>query len=211
MRDVDEIISRIESRLEALQLKAATASKRAGLSPDGIRNIQRAKDDPKRKGVNATTIRKLAPVLHTTEAWLMTGVHEPNSFDDDAPRERRVPVVGYVGAGSETHFYAVAQGDLDDVAAPDWATDRTVAVEIRGESLGALFDRWLVFYDDVRSPVTSDLVGQICVVGLVDDRVLVKKIKRAKRGLFDLISNNEPPIEAVSLSWAARVLGMQPR
>src|SRR5262245_1928367 len=88
----------------------------------------------------------------------------------DRDPDHVVRVVGYVGAGAEAHYYAVAQGDLDEVAAPA-VTDSTVAVEIRGDSLGALFDRSLVFYDDVRSPVTADLVGKLCVVGLPDDRI----------------------------------------
>ena len=42
----------------------------------------------------------------------------------------------------------------------------TVAVQIRGHSLGALFDNWLVFYDDVRDPPDESLVGRMCVCGL---------------------------------------------
>src|SRR5579864_2755297 len=32
-----------------------------------------------------------------------------------------VPVVGFVGAGAEAHFYAEGQGPFDEVAAPDGA------------------------------------------------------------------------------------------
>lgn len=136
-------------------------------------------------------------------------------FPEDGPgfgaERHTVRVVGYVGAGEAAHFYAVAQGELDEVPAPDGATPETVAVEIRGNSLGELFDRWLVFYDSVRRPVTSDLIGQLCVVGLPDDRVLVKKIRRGHNGLFDLHSNTEEPIKDVAIEWAARVKSMVPR
>jgi hypothetical protein len=130
---------------------------------------------------------------------------------ETAPGLPVVRVVGYVGAGAKAHFYAVAQGDLDEVAAPEGATAETVAVEVRGSSLGALFDSWLVFYDDVRRPVTSDLIGKLCVVGLADERVLVKKIKRAHDGLYDLVSNTEDPIKDVPIDWAAKVKIMVPR
>jgi hypothetical protein len=40
--------------------------------------------------------------------------------------------------------------------ARDASTDSTVAVEIRGESLGSFFDRWIVFYHDVRRLVRAD-------------------------------------------------------
>lgn len=141
--------------------------------------------------------------------WLLTGKgqkqgREPTRVD------RTVPLVGYVGAGAETHF--LPSGELDRVPAPEGSTDDTVAVEIRGESLGSFFDRWLIFYDDVRRPVTSDLVGKLCVVGLEDGRILVKKIQRSKaRGLFHLLSQTEGPILDVPIEWAARVKNMVPK
>lgn len=123
-----------------------------------------------------------------------------------------VPLVGYVGAGAEAHYYATGDGDYEMVPAPEGATVDTVAAEVRGESLGPLFDRWLVFYDEVRSPVTPDLIGRLCIVGLPDDRVLVKKITRARSpGLFNLLSNTEEPIRDAEIAWAARVRNMVPR
>ncbi|WP_207633223.1 phage repressor protein [Devosia aurantiaca] len=123
---------------------------------------------------------KLAAALQLNPSALAAGRLEPIDHTADESQQGTVPVVGYVGAGAEAHFYALSDGELDRVPAPDGATPETVAVEIRGESLGPLFERWLVHYDDVRSPITQDLVGQLCVVGLPDDRVLVKKIRRAK-------------------------------
>jgi hypothetical protein len=126
--------------------------------------------------------------------------------------ERTVPLVGFVGAGAEAHYYDRQQDELDRVPAPDGMSPETVAVEIRGESLGALFDRWLVYYDQVERPVTPELIGKLCVVGLADGRVLIKKIQRSKaRGLFHLISNTEAPLTDVAIEWAARVTSMQPR
>jgi transcriptional regulator with XRE-family HTH domain len=123
-----------------------------------------------------------------------------------------VPLVGYVGAGAAAHFYADSQGEIDRVAAPDDATKDTVAVEIRGESLGELFDQWIVYYDEVRAPVTQDMVGRLCVVGLPDDRVLIKKLKRSRTpGFFHLLSNTEAPILDVEIAWAAKVKSMVPR
>jgi hypothetical protein len=133
---------------------------------------------------------------------------------DAAPnQERSVPLVGYVGAGAEAHYYALSHGELDRVPAPDNASENTVAVEIRGNSLGPVFQSWLIYYDEVRSPVTSDLLGRLCVVGLPDDRVVVKQLKASKNpGLFDLLSNvNEEHIRDVPVLWAARVKTMVPR
>lgn len=123
-----------------------------------------------------------------------------------------VPLVGHVGAGAAAVLFSDGQGPFDEVDAPDNANDSTVAVEVRGESLGALFDRWLVYYDDVRDPPGGDQIGQLCVCGLADGRILVKKLKRGQvDGTFTLISNVEPPIYDVYVDWAARVKAMQPR
>jgi hypothetical protein len=138
---------------------------------------------------------------------------DPSGVGVHSDPQTTAPLVGYVGAGSEAHFYAVNQGSfLDEVPAPQDSTARTVAVEIRGDSLGSLFDRWIVFYDDVRSPVTHDLIGQLCVVGLPDERVLLKKIRPgSKEGLYRLLSEREPEIRDVSIDWAAKVKNMVPR
>jgi hypothetical protein len=141
-----------------------------------------------------------------TPEWLLTGRKPFPSDEPEQPPARKVRVVGYVGAGAEAHLYAVAQGDLDEVDPPPGLTEDTVAVEIRGDSLGAFFNRWLVFYDDVRRPVTPDLIGELCIVGLEDGRILIKQIQRSKtEGLFNLISSTEKPIADVAIEWAARV------
>lgn len=131
---------------------------------------------------------------------------------DRSDAREQVPVVGYVAAGAHAHYYAEGQGNFDEVPAPEDASPATVAVEIRGESLGSFFNEWLVFYDDVREPVTPDLIGRLCVVGLADGRILIKKIKRSQSpGLYHLLSQTEEPILDVEVLWAARVKSMQPR
>lgn len=132
-------------------------------------------------------------------------------FDGEAPSTvtaSTVPLVGYVGAGGEAQF--LSGGERDHVPAPEGSTERTVAVEIR--SPGADLDRWVVFYDDVHRQVRPDLIGKLCMIGLEDGRILLKKIAKSRaRGFFHLISENEPPILDVSIEWAARVKTMTPR
>lgn len=126
-------------------------------------------------------------------------------------RARTVKLKGYVGASGEAFYYRLADEDLEEVRAPDNATDQTVAVEVRGKSLGPALESWLVYYQDVRSPITPDLHNQLCVVGLADDRLLVKRIER-RGGKFVLVSNNgEPDIENADIEWAAKVTALLPR
>jgi hypothetical protein len=128
------------------------------------------------------------------------------------PEKRKAQVKGYVGAGSVAHFYALSDEDFEEVDAPLDATDQTIAVEIRGKSFGPLMDSWLVFYDDVRAPVTADLLNEICVVGLADDRILIKQIKSDGNGGYNLISNSgEDVIYDAEIEWAAKVTNMRPR
>jgi len=157
------------------------------------------------------TIRpKLAKLLGVNESALRGPITEFEIVDEpDAPDESQRPmvrVVGYVGAGAEAHFYAVSQGDLDEVPAPEWAGAHTVAVEIRGSSLGPLFNGWLVYYDDVRQPPTADLLGKTCVVGLDTGQILIKKLVRGRAlETFDLISQDDEPIRGAAVDWAAEV------
>jgi transcriptional regulator with XRE-family HTH domain len=120
---------------------------------------------------------------------------------------REVPVVGYVQAGSTAVAYADTQGPLEMISGPDDATPNTVAVLIRGDSLGPVFSGWYVFYDDVRTPPTEDLMGELCVVGLPDDRVMIKQIKASRTaGRYHLFSQTaDQPMTDVEVSWAARV------
>lgn len=125
----------------------------------------------------------------------------------------RVKIKGYVGTGDKAHFYAVADDDFEEVDAPGGANDQTIALQIKGKSWGPAMDSWLVFYDDVRSPVTPDLLGQACVVGLADDRILLKVIRSNGKGGFDLHPNSttEKVIRDAEIEWAAKVVGMRPR
>lgn len=128
----------------------------------------------------------------------------------DAPMMR---VIGYVGAGAEAHFYAVSDEDYQEVPRPADASNKAVALEIRGKSWGPLMESWLVYYDDVRAPVTSDLLNRVCIVGLADDRILIKEIRSNGNGGYDLYPNTttDEVIFDAEIEWAAKVVGMKPR
>ena len=208
-----QILTRIDRRLRETGLSERAASLRAGLSADAIRSVRRQLKEGRQRGISTETLEKLAPVLSTTPEWLLSETGAESGLADlqEDPENTTVPVKGYVAAGALAHFLPLDETEFDRVEAPQGATPETVALEIRGESLGALFDRWLVFFDQVRSPVTPDLIGKLCVVGLADGRVVVKKLKRAGDGLFDLLSNTEEPVRGVAVEWAARVKTMAPR
>jgi len=223
-----EILARIDQRQKVLKNAGEKYSGRAVSlaatgSPDTIRSIRRGIAEGTQTGISTETLRKLAFPLRTTTQFLLNGSGSADVDEVDGSHiesdaimlaggeHATVPVAGYVSAGAQAVFIPLPAGELDRVAAPPNATAQTIALEIRGESLGEMFDRWLVFYDEVRSPITPDMIGKVCVVGLPDGRILVKKVKRARDGLYDLLSSNEEPLRNVVIDWAARVTHMGPR
>lgn len=124
---------------------------------------------------------------------------------------RKSSVVGYALAGGDTITFADGQGPFDEVDAPTGATEKTVAVRIKGTSLGRPFDGWLAFYDDRRDPPDASLYGQLCVCGLADGRVMIKTIRQGSGGRHHLESLTEPTMFDVKLAWAAEVIEMRPR
>jgi len=56
--------------MDLTESKAATM---AGLSDSAIRNMRRAVKQGKEQGASIKTLDKLAPVLDTTSAWLLSG------------------------------------------------------------------------------------------------------------------------------------------
>jgi transcriptional regulator with XRE-family HTH domain len=193
------------------------------LKPGFPQNLKRAR---KARGL---TLDRLAEALDTSKGYLSDMESGKRPMPPGPMLERlahalqipaaellredaTVPVVGYVAAGAEAHLYATGDGGLDQVEAPPGARPSTVAVEIRGESLGMLFDGWLAFYDETRDPVTPDLIGQLCVVGLPDGRVMIKRLLPTPNpDRFHLMANGEGSLLDQQVSWAARVLTMRPK
>lgn len=201
----------------ALFSSSRAAAKSLGI-PVATYNSHERAEQPGGRDYGPDDARVYARRFKVKADWLLMGGPQPN-FDAEAPDEgpavgSAVPcrVVGYVGAGDAAHFYSSNQGDIDEVPMPEGGRPETVAVRIVGQCLGPLFDQALAFYDDVRRPVTPDLIGRLCVVGLEDGRVLIKKLRRGKaEGLFTLISQTEDPIRDVAIEWAARVIDVRPR
>jgi hypothetical protein len=204
----------------ARHFKSARLAAKAMSIPVSTYGAHERAEDPGGRDFGPEDAKRYGRRFRVSPEWLLTGRILPGdplppgrgAQEPPEPAAPKASVVGYVGAGAEAHFYAVEPGDLDEVDAPEDSTEHTVAVEIRGDSMGSFFDRWLVFYDDVHRPVTSELIGKICVLGLEDGRVLIKKLTASREpGLFTLLSQTEPPIQNVAVDWAAKVKCMVPR
>jgi len=168
----------------------------------------------------ARNIPKIASILRIDAAELLRALDEDRHGTgsvsavgaEEGEPEGTVPIVGYIAEGAMVHYYhGISKGDLDEAPAPAGLTPKTVALQVRGDGLGRIFDRWLVYYDDLRSPATVNLLERLCVAELKDGQVLVKKLNRSKTpGAFDLVSEIAEPIRDVTLAWAAKVKGLGP-
>jgi repressor LexA len=121
-----------------------------------------------------------------------------------------VEVVGYVGGGGAIVF-AEGQGPFEKVEAPPNSTPTMVALRVRGDSMSPMIgDGWLVYYDR-HDPGLEIAAGKPYVVGLVDGRVLIKKLVHGRRkGCYDLYSVNAEPILDQAVEWIARVKAIIP-
>lgn len=119
----------------------------------------------------------------------------------------KVPVVGVVSAGASASLFGLGHQMYEEVDAPQESTPNTVAVKVQGDSMyGVADDGSYIYYDDVPGMPVESMIGKLCVVGLTDDRVLVKRLKRGSEpGRFTLQSVNAPDIENVEVAWASRV------
>jgi hypothetical protein len=156
------------------------------------------------RGLRRQVAERYAKAFRVSPAWLLTG--------EGRPKSGVTPIVGYAAAGADSVTFADGQGPFDEVEAPSWANETTVAVRVRGTSLGLYFDGWLAFYDNRRDPPDAALVGALCVCGLSRGRVVIKKLRAGSaKGLFHLESETEPTLFDERVEWAAEVKEMRPR
>ncbi len=159
------------------------------------------------RGIPRDRIVDYAKKFKVRAEWLLSGEGRP---DRDL-----VQIVGIAGAGPHGEVdFSAGHGELGEVPMPPGGNESTVAVEVRGDSMrGIADDGWLVFYNDRRYPPTSDLLGELCVVGLADDgSVLVKYLAAgSRRNLYNLESVAAPTLRDVRVEWAALVTALIPR
>lgn len=160
---------------------------------------------PKGRKVTKEWAEKLAPHLGVKAVDLL--------FSE--PGEEAIELVGAVGADTEgQRVYGSGQGQLGWVEPIPGANENTVAVIVRGSSMRPYAeDGGIIYYDDRRDPPSDDMLGEVVIVGLDDDRVLLKRLLRptaGKPGHFDLESFNGEQMPDQHVVWAAFVAAVIP-
>lgn len=189
-----------QALVRAIQLK--TGDKQAGLA--------------ERIGVSQPTISRWLsgspPELHHAELIDRVAADLHLSEDGNDFTVTTVPIVGYVGAGGSISFEE-GQGPFGEAEMPPKiASPLLVAVSVRGDSMsGTLEDGWTVYYENRQDEPQEALFSKLCIVGLEDGRVLIKKLYPGRqRGHYDLHSVNAPPMLDQPVKWAARVTWIAP-
>ena len=203
---LQDVLTRIESRLNALGLSAHAASL-AAKKPDAIRNLRRAVQNGDRRGVTTETLASLAPVLETTAAWLLEGV------GPGVAQISTVRVVGRIGAGAEIlpEFEQIPPEGLYEVEVPIALPADSIAFAVESDSMWPRYNSGDVVICDEREHDLTDVTGREAAVRTGDGRRYLKTIRRgAAAGMFDLESHNAPPIRNVTIAWAAPILMILP-
>jgi len=156
------------------------------------------------RGLKPAVAEKYARAFRVSAAWLLTG--------EQGDVVRTVPLLGKVSAGAVMEIMSEAQGPFEEVEVFSGDHEATAAAEIKGDCMGPLLDGWLVFWNSGRTISPKDLVGKICVIGLDDGRVMLKKLTKGSiPGMFTLYSQFDPPIYDALVKWASPVTSMRPR
>jgi transcriptional regulator with XRE-family HTH domain len=195
-------ITRFPNRIAALREARGWSNREALVAASGLSYEVIAKLERGETRLKVDQVRRLADALGVEDTALTAEI--------DAP-DRRVPVVGYVGAGTEVFPFDdfPAGSGLRRVRCPDGLDPlRTVAVQVRGDSMFPLSEGSILFYRKVAEGVPFEAVGQMCIVKLAGDGpMLVKHLRRGyTRGRYNLLSNNAAPREDAEIEWAAPVL-----
>ncbi|MBL8772670.1 MAG: helix-turn-helix domain-containing protein [Phenylobacterium sp.] len=124
-----------------------------------------------------------------------------------------VPVIGHVGANPEgVVLFALGQDPAEIAPIPPGGTERARALRVVGHSMRGLADDGaLIYFEDQRTAPTPDMLGQVVVVEVETDEVLVKRLLRGSRpGLYDLESIAGPMRRDARLRWAAHITAIIP-
>jgi len=124
-----------------------------------------------------------------------------------------VPVKGMVGANPDgSVLFANGQEAWDLAPIPPGGTENAVALQVSGHSMRGLADDGaLIYFEDQRTPPTPDMLGQIVVVEMETDEVLVKRLLRGSEpGRYDLESLAGPTRRDARLRWAAHITAIIP-
>lgn len=154
-----------------------------------------------KRSIDRAAVQKITTGVRNLSADEMVATSKITGYPMPAGALPRVRLVGIVGDDAQVAYQAL---DRETVQGLESATSATEALEIRSSSLGALFDRWILFYQRSKT-VQRVAIGQSAIVGLPDGRTLIRKLDRSKsnKKLFHLTSDRASTVLDTAVEWAS--------
>lgn len=190
-----EAFEQLKALRERAGLTQDELAKLAGTSQPQVNRLETAERE-----LTVPWAKRFAPHLGVTPAEIIF---------PEGRKPFTLNIVGRVGASTDGRVvHESDQGPFGEIQAPIGARGTEAVVEVDGHSMGIYApDGSLILYEKREDPPQDNMLGEICVVGLPDGRVLVKRLLRgSRRGLFDLESIVGDTIRDQVVSWAAVVL-----
>lgn len=172
----------------------------------------------KARGWTQATLASLVNVAQTTISKWERGGSEPTrdeklrllaalqiNYSDLEPlaalqKRRKVPLMGYVGAGQALDF-STSSGLLEQIDCPIDVPEGAIALRVRGDSMRPLLKSGavLIFWREGLDP--ADFLGELCVAHIENGGAFVKYVERGSApNTWTLTSLNAEPIRDVQLS-----------
>lgn len=192
---------RIKERLKELGKSQHWLAAEIGVKQPSINAIINPKHGKSSAGTKHVVA--IAEALGVKERWLQLG-RGPKLIDEPTV----VYSVGHIGAGFKIvrpHEGQVLETSLE----PPPGYTECLAARIKGDSMRPLREGWWIFYEQEHAGIPVDCVNQLCAVGLEDNTVLIK-VLRKKGGKFKLESWNADDIEDAKVVWASRIIDIRP-
>jgi repressor LexA len=149
---------------------------------------------------------------YVNQAAKAFGIRAADVIDD--PEENVVPLMGYIGAGSEIlpEFEQIPPEGLDQIHVPFPLPDDMIALEVRGDSMLPVYKdgHVVIVYAEQKRPLSA-FYGEEAAVRTSDGRRFLKTIMKGSNGHVTLTSFNAAPIENVGLEWIGEIFAAIPR
>jgi repressor LexA len=189
----------VANRIKELRLAKGLATQKALADLVGTTPVQIGRLENEERELTRSWMERIAKALEVEPADLIS---------ERAPRQKTVPLVGYVGAGAMYYPDPVAGPwvGFDEVEAPP-GVDDVVAVKARGDSMSPVYRDGDLLYFRRNGQLVHEFVGRDCVVQVRNGPVYVKTLARSRvDGLYTLRSYNSADVENVDIEWAAPIL-----
>lgn len=164
-----------------------------GIRQDGITRLLNWEDGKERKALDAKTLLRIR-----------------DYFDEDPPGYVRnrvdVSIVGCVDGPTDEIFFYEDNSNVLAAPTPPGSTNDTIAVEVKGDSVGGMaFDGDLIYFDRTEEKTPPDRSGRLYAIKLTDGRTLLRRVANVEEMWLLYSAKEQTPTIAKDVTWAAKV------